>query len=134
MKFSCGWADSQLCRPQAISGRPARLVDSGAAAGTNPRAGDYSERPLRPRERRDLAISNENLLVIIGAYIGDWLAPQLGILLGAGLIAAILDATIGALSLLVVLRLSRSATLGRRLGARVEIASMRVGRAHRCAR
>jgi len=89
---------------------------------------------LRPRERRDLAISNENLLVIIGAYIGDWLAPQLGILLGAGLIAAILDATIGALSLLVVLRLSRSATLGRRLGARVEIALMRVGRAHRCAR
>jgi uncharacterized membrane protein YeaQ/YmgE (transglycosylase-associated protein family) len=42
---------------------------------------------------------------VIGAYIGDWLLPRLGILLGVGLIAAIVDATIGALLLLFVFRL-----------------------------
>jgi uncharacterized membrane protein YeaQ/YmgE (transglycosylase-associated protein family) len=41
---------------------------------------------------------------IIGAFIGSWLLPRLGIQLGVGLIAAILDATIGAILLLLVVR------------------------------
>jgi uncharacterized membrane protein YeaQ/YmgE (transglycosylase-associated protein family) len=42
---------------------------------------------------------------IIGALIGSWLLPKLGIHLGSGIIASIISATIGAIILLVVLRL-----------------------------
>jgi uncharacterized membrane protein YeaQ/YmgE (transglycosylase-associated protein family) len=42
---------------------------------------------------------------IVGALIGSWLLPQLGIHLGSGNLAAIISATIGAILLLVVLRL-----------------------------
>ena len=45
------------------------------------------------------------IIGVIGACIGDWLLPRLGIMLGAGLVAAIIDATIGAMLLLFVLRL-----------------------------
>jgi|SRR5215471_10340755 len=40
---------------------------------------------------------------IIGALIGTWLLPRLGIHLGRGLVAAIVSATIGAILLLLVL-------------------------------
>ena len=42
---------------------------------------------------------------IIGAFIGDWLLPRLGIHLGVGIVAAILNAFIGAVVLLLLLRL-----------------------------
>src|SRR5262249_52158885 len=42
---------------------------------------------------------------IIGALIGSWLLPQLGIQLGAGIISSIIAATIGAIILLIILRL-----------------------------
>jgi uncharacterized membrane protein YeaQ/YmgE (transglycosylase-associated protein family) len=42
---------------------------------------------------------------IIGAFIGNWLLPQLHVQLGAGIVAAIIQATIGAVLLLVVLKL-----------------------------
>jgi uncharacterized membrane protein YeaQ/YmgE (transglycosylase-associated protein family) len=42
---------------------------------------------------------------IIGAFIGDWLLPKLGIHLGVGIVAAIVDATIGAVVLLLIIRL-----------------------------
>jgi uncharacterized membrane protein YeaQ/YmgE (transglycosylase-associated protein family) len=45
------------------------------------------------------------LIGIVGAFIGDWLLPQLGIHLGTGIISAIINATIGAVLLLFVLRL-----------------------------
>jgi uncharacterized membrane protein YeaQ/YmgE (transglycosylase-associated protein family) len=41
---------------------------------------------------------------VIGALIGDWLLPQLNIHLGVGMIALILNATIGAIILLVIIR------------------------------
>ena len=44
---------------------------------------------------------------IVGAFIGDWLLPRLGIHLGTGIVAAIISATIGAIILLVILRLVR---------------------------
>jgi uncharacterized membrane protein YeaQ/YmgE (transglycosylase-associated protein family) len=44
---------------------------------------------------------------IIGAFIGDWLLPRLGVHLGAGIVGAIFDATIGAILLLLVVRLVR---------------------------
>ncbi|WP_158814801.1 GlsB/YeaQ/YmgE family stress response membrane protein [Methylocapsa sp. S129] len=42
---------------------------------------------------------------IIGAFIGDWLLPRVGIHLGVGTVALIINATIGAIVLLLVLRL-----------------------------
>jgi uncharacterized membrane protein YeaQ/YmgE (transglycosylase-associated protein family) len=44
---------------------------------------------------------------IVGALIGGWLLPRLNIDLGGGMVAAIISATIGAILLLVVLRLVR---------------------------
>jgi uncharacterized membrane protein YeaQ/YmgE (transglycosylase-associated protein family) len=46
---------------------------------------------------------------IIGAFIAHWLFPRLGIQLGAGLLRAILDATVGAVVLLLIIRLIRRA-------------------------
>ena len=44
---------------------------------------------------------------IVGAFIGDWMLPRLGIQVGFGIIGAIIDATIGAIVLLLVIRLVR---------------------------
>jgi uncharacterized membrane protein YeaQ/YmgE (transglycosylase-associated protein family) len=58
---------------------------------------------------------------IVGAFIGSWVLPQLGIHLGTGLVAAIVNATIGALLLLVFIRLVRGgggSRWGRRWGNR----------------
>src|ERR1700691_953086 len=45
------------------------------------------------------------LIGLVGAFIGDWLLPQLGIHLGVGVVALIIDAFIGAVVLLLILRL-----------------------------
>jgi uncharacterized membrane protein YeaQ/YmgE (transglycosylase-associated protein family) len=42
---------------------------------------------------------------VVGAFIGDWLLPRLGIQLGVGMVSLIVDATIGAIVLLLILRL-----------------------------
>jgi len=44
---------------------------------------------------------------IVGALIGSWLFPRLGVQLGVGIVNAIIQATVGAALLLVVLRLVR---------------------------
>ena len=44
---------------------------------------------------------------IIGAFIGGWLLPRLGVHLGAGIVAAIFNATLGAIVLLLVVKLVR---------------------------
>jgi uncharacterized membrane protein YeaQ/YmgE (transglycosylase-associated protein family) len=49
----------------------------------------------------DLAIG------IVGAFIASWLFPRLGIALGAGLVREIINSTIGAILLLVIIRLVR---------------------------
>jgi uncharacterized membrane protein YeaQ/YmgE (transglycosylase-associated protein family) len=45
------------------------------------------------------------IIGVVGAFIGDWLLPQLHIHLGAGIVALIINATIGAVILLLILRL-----------------------------
>jgi len=45
------------------------------------------------------------LVGIVGAFIGSWLLPKLGISLGTGIIRAIIDATLGAIVLLLIIRL-----------------------------
>ena len=52
-------------------------------------------------------IVGDLLIGVIGAFIGDWLLPQLGIQLGTGILAAIINATIGAVLLLLIVRLVR---------------------------
>jgi len=51
-----------------------------------------------------------NIVVgIVGAFIAGWLFPVIGITLGGGIIAAIIHATIGAVILLVLIRLVKQA-------------------------
>jgi uncharacterized membrane protein YeaQ/YmgE (transglycosylase-associated protein family) len=42
---------------------------------------------------------------ILGGLFAGWLLPQVGIVIGSGIIAAIIDAFIGAVILLIALRL-----------------------------
>jgi len=60
------------------------------------------------------------IIGIIGAFIGDWLLPQLGIHLGVGMVALIINAFIGAVVLLLILRLVSGGGFGyrRRWGSR----------------
>jgi len=44
---------------------------------------------------------------IVGAFIAAWLLPRLGIALGTGMVRAILNSTIGAVILLLIVRLVR---------------------------
>jgi uncharacterized membrane protein YeaQ/YmgE (transglycosylase-associated protein family) len=44
---------------------------------------------------------------IVGAFFGGWLLPRLGINFGVGLVPIIASATIGAVVLLLVLRVIR---------------------------
>ena len=57
-------------------------------------------------------IVGDIVIGILGAFIGSWLLPQLGIHLGTGLISAILNATIGAILLLLIVGLIRGGGWG----------------------
>jgi uncharacterized membrane protein YeaQ/YmgE (transglycosylase-associated protein family) len=46
---------------------------------------------------------------ILGALLASWVLPQLGVVLAAGTLGSILDATIGAVIILVILSLVRRA-------------------------
>jgi len=59
----------------------------------------------RVMEGGGFGLIGDLLVGLIGAFIGDWLLPQLGIHLGAGIVALILNAFIGAVVLLLILRL-----------------------------
>ncbi len=50
---------------------------------------------------------------IIGAFIGDRLVPRLGIHFGTGMVALVVNATLGAIVLLIILRLISGAGGGR---------------------
>lgn len=45
------------------------------------------------------------IIGLLGAFIGDWLLPRLNIHLGAGIVALVINALIGAIVLLLILRL-----------------------------
>jgi uncharacterized membrane protein YeaQ/YmgE (transglycosylase-associated protein family) len=53
------------------------------------------------------------IIGILGAFI-NWLLPQLAVHLGAGIVGAIINATIGAVALLLMIRLVHGG--GRRRG------------------
>jgi uncharacterized membrane protein YeaQ/YmgE (transglycosylase-associated protein family) len=54
---------------------------------------------------RGLGLIGDLLVGLVGAFIGDWLLPTLGIHLGLGIVALIFNAFIGAVVLLLILRL-----------------------------
>jgi uncharacterized membrane protein YeaQ/YmgE (transglycosylase-associated protein family) len=53
-------------------------------------------------------IIGDILVGIAGALISSWLFPRLGIHLGAGLVSAIISSAIGAIVLLLIVRLFRT--------------------------
>jgi uncharacterized membrane protein YeaQ/YmgE (transglycosylase-associated protein family) len=55
-----------------------------------------------------LGIIGDLVVGILGAFIAAWLLPKLGVQLGTGIVRQIIDATIGAVILLAVVRLVRS--------------------------
>src|SRR5437763_13804503 len=59
------------------------------------------------------------LVGIVGAFIGSWFLPRMGIHLGTGVVSAIVNATLGAILLLLVVRLLGGVGgSGRRWGGR----------------
>jgi uncharacterized membrane protein YeaQ/YmgE (transglycosylase-associated protein family) len=54
-----------------------------------------------------LGLFGDLLFGILGAFVGSWFLPKLGVHLGAGMINAIINATVGAILLLLVVRLLR---------------------------
>jgi uncharacterized membrane protein YeaQ/YmgE (transglycosylase-associated protein family) len=49
------------------------------------------------------------IIGIVGAFFGTWLLGMLGIFIGGGVVAAIINATIGAIVLLLIVRLIKRA-------------------------
>jgi uncharacterized membrane protein YeaQ/YmgE (transglycosylase-associated protein family) len=74
----------------------------------------------RVMEGGGFGLIGDLLVGLIGAFIGDWLMPQLGIHLGVGIVALIINAFIGAVVLLLLLRLLGGGRgyYGRRWGRR----------------
>ena len=54
-----------------------------------------------------MGIVGDVIVGVIGANIGNWLAPRLGVHFGTGLVRAGLNATLGAIVLLLLVRLIR---------------------------
>jgi uncharacterized membrane protein YeaQ/YmgE (transglycosylase-associated protein family) len=59
----------------------------------------------RVMEGGGFGLIGDLLVGLVGAFIGDWLLPQLGIHLGVGIVALIINAFVGAVVLLLILRL-----------------------------
>ena len=59
----------------------------------------------RVMEGGGFGLIGDLLVGLIGAFIGDWLLPKVGIHLGVGIVALIINAFIGAVVLLLILRL-----------------------------
>jgi uncharacterized membrane protein YeaQ/YmgE (transglycosylase-associated protein family) len=54
-----------------------------------------------------MGVVGDVIVGVIGAYIGNWLAPRLGVHFGTGLARTSLNATVGAIVLLLLVRLIR---------------------------
>ena len=73
---------------------PARRAVAGWLAGVIVKGGGFG-------------IFGDIVVGIVGAFAGGWLLPRLGVELGVGLVSVIASATIGAVVLLLILRLIR---------------------------
>ena len=64
-------------------------------------------RPIPAYNSCGLGIIGDLVVGILGAFIAAWLLPKLGIRLGTGIVRQIIDATLGAVILLALVRLVR---------------------------
>jgi uncharacterized membrane protein YeaQ/YmgE (transglycosylase-associated protein family) len=58
-------------------------------------------------EGTGLGLVGDLVIGVAGAFIASWILPQLGIHLGSGIVSAIIEAAIGAVLLLVIIKLIR---------------------------
>lgn len=58
---------------------------------------------------RGFGLVGNIVIGILGAFVGSWLLPRLGIAIGIGYVAAIMNALIGALVILLLIGLIRRA-------------------------
>jgi uncharacterized membrane protein YeaQ/YmgE (transglycosylase-associated protein family) len=70
-----------------------------------------------------LGLIGDLIVGVVGAFIGNWLLPRLNIHLGVGTVDLIINATVGAIVLLLIIRLVAggggwSSGWGNRWGAR----------------
>jgi len=72
----------------------------------------------RVMEGGGFGLIGDLIVGLIGAFIGDWLLPRIGVHLGSGIISLILNAFIGAVVLLLLLRLVGGGWGRRRWGRR----------------
>jgi uncharacterized membrane protein YeaQ/YmgE (transglycosylase-associated protein family) len=73
----------------------------------------------RVMEGGGFGLIGDLIVGLIGAFIGDWLLPQLGVHFGTGIVPLIINAFIGAVILLLILRLVGGGWgYGRRWGRR----------------
>jgi uncharacterized membrane protein YeaQ/YmgE (transglycosylase-associated protein family) len=73
----------------------------------------------RVMEGGGFGLIGDLIVGLIGAFIGDWLLPQLGVHFGTGIVPLIINAFIGAVILLLILRLLGGGWgYGRRWGRR----------------
>jgi uncharacterized membrane protein YeaQ/YmgE (transglycosylase-associated protein family) len=73
----------------------------------------------RVMEGGGFGLTGDLIVGLIGAFIGDWLLPQLGVHFGTGIVPLIINAFIGAVILLLILRLVGGGWgYGRRWGRR----------------
>src|ERR1051326_8063897 len=83
-------------------------------------SGHSDRRPRRRLARRQIVrgagfgLIGDLVVGIVGAFIGDWLLPRVGIHLGTGIISSIVNALIGAIILLFLIRLVSGAGFGYR--------------------
>ncbi|TIX14907.1 MAG: GlsB/YeaQ/YmgE family stress response membrane protein [Mesorhizobium sp.] len=56
-----------------------------------------------------MGIESLLIFIIIGAFIAGWLFPRLGFAIGGGILAAIINATLGAIILLLVVKVLKRA-------------------------
>jgi len=59
----------------------------------------------RVMEGGGFGLIGDLIVGLIGAFIGDWLLPRLGVHFGTGIVPLIINAFIGAVILLLILRL-----------------------------
>jgi uncharacterized membrane protein YeaQ/YmgE (transglycosylase-associated protein family) len=104
-------APSIVSRPTAsgLTLREAKLLETDQIC-TDTSGLEWSE-PRMPRwsivRGTGFGIIGDLIVGILDAVIGSWLLPQLGIHLGTGVISAIVNATVSAILLLLIVRLFR---------------------------
>jgi len=72
----------------------------------------------RVMEGGGFGLIGDLIVGLLGAFIGDWLLPRLDIHLGTGIIALIINTFVGAVVLLLILRLVTGWRGGARWGRR----------------